>query len=119
MTSLSIAFALGLSLQLMACHERAIEPAETIAGKDLPRASASGSMFQAECQEAADCVLVPVACCDCSNGGSQRSVSKKAASASSAEREKRCKDQMCAMVMSSDPSCTKRANCFAGHCVLK
>ena len=77
-----------------------------------------GPAFKDECKENSDCVLQPVDCCDCSSGGKQHAVPKKSAM-SAAVREKKCKEIKCAMFMSNDPSCSKRASCFAGHCVLK
>jgi hypothetical protein len=72
----------------------------------------------AECKAAADCVLEPLDCCDCANGGKQHAIAKKAAAASKAARAEKCKAQMCTMMLSTDPSCGQRADCVDGQCVM-
>lgn len=72
----------------------------------------------AECKVAADCVVEPVDCCDCANGGKQHAVAKKAAAAAKAARVERCKGKMCTMMLSTDPSCGQRADCVDGACVM-
>ena len=71
-----------------------------------------------ECKVAADCVVEPLDCCDCANGGKQHAISKKAAAASKAARAERCKTKMCTMMLSTDPSCGQRADCVDGQCVM-
>jgi hypothetical protein len=71
-----------------------------------------------ECKAPTDCVVVPVDCCDCANGGKQRAISKKNVAAVQAERKARCAQTMCTMMMSTDPSCGQRADCVAGACAL-
>ena len=70
------------------------------------------------CKVAADCVVEPDDCCDCSAGGKQIAVSKKHAMADKAARKKRCADVMCTASMSTDPSCAEIAGCVAGHCAM-
>ena len=54
-----------------------------------------------ECKADGDCVLVPDGCCDCANGGKLVAVTKAAA----AHRPKKdCKDVMCTMMISTDPT---------------
>jgi hypothetical protein len=72
-----------------------------------------------ECKTAADCEVVPVECCSCANGGKQQAVTHKAAAALNKDRPKRCKDIMCTMMVSTDPTCGKRADCVAGQCTMK
>jgi len=72
----------------------------------------------AECKVKADCVIEPVDCCDCANGGKQHAIAKAGAAAAKAARAKRCKDAMCTMMVSTDPTCGKRADCQEGMCVL-
>jgi hypothetical protein len=72
----------------------------------------------AECKVAADCVVEPLDCCDCANGGKQHAIAKKAAAASKAARADRCKAQVCTMMLSTDPSCGQRAACVDGACVM-
>ena len=72
----------------------------------------------AECKVAADCVVEPLDCCDCANGGKQHAISKKAAAAGKAARTERCKTAMCTMMLSTDPSCGERAACVDGQCVM-
>ncbi|MCA1665611.1 MAG: hypothetical protein LC659_15310, partial [Myxococcales bacterium] len=71
-----------------------------------------------ECKVAADCVIEPVDCCDCANGGKQHAIAKKAAAAAKAARAGRCKGKMCTMMLSTDPSCGQRAQCVEGACVM-
>ena len=71
-----------------------------------------------ECKVAADCVVEPVECCDCANGGKQEAVSKKAAAASKKARADKCKAAMCTMMLSTDPTCGMRADCVDGACTL-
>jgi hypothetical protein len=72
----------------------------------------------AECKRAADCVVEPLECCDCANGGKQHAVSKKAAAAAKAAHAAKCKAAMCTMMLSTDPSCGMRADCVDGACVM-
>jgi hypothetical protein len=72
----------------------------------------------AECKAAADCVLEPLDCCDCANGGKQHAISKKVAAATKAARAEKCKSTMCTMMLSTDPSCGQRADCVDGQCVM-
>lgn len=72
----------------------------------------------AECKVAADCVVEPLDCCDCANGGKQHAIAKKAAAAAKAARAERCKTTMCTMMLSTDPSCGQRAGCVDGQCVM-
>ncbi len=71
-----------------------------------------------ECKVAADCVIEPLDCCDCANGGKQHAIAKKQAAASKAARAERCKSTVCTMMLSTDPSCGQRAACVDGACVL-
>jgi hypothetical protein len=73
----------------------------------------------AACKSAADCAVAPVDCCDCSQGGKQHAVARRAAAALAAARKARCKDTMCPMVLSNDPSCAEGPACEKGECVLK
>jgi hypothetical protein len=72
-----------------------------------------------ECAAAADCVVVPLDCCDCANGGKQTALPKARRAAYEAARAKRCKGTMCTQMLSTDSSCGKRAACESGHCVLR
>ncbi len=71
-----------------------------------------------ECKVAADCVVVPLECCDCANGGKQHAISKKRAAAEKASRAEKCKTAVCTMMLSTDPSCGQRADCVDGACVM-
>ena len=71
-----------------------------------------------ECKVAADCVVEPLECCDCANGGKQHAIAKKAAAAAKAARAEKCKAKMCTMMLSTDPSCGQRAACVEGQCVM-
>jgi hypothetical protein len=63
-------------------------------------------------------VLEPLDCCDCANGGRQHAVPKKQLAKVKAERAKRCKNAMCTMMLSTDPTCGQQADCVAGECVM-
>lgn len=71
-----------------------------------------------ECKMAADCVVEPVDCCDCANGGKQHAITKKLAAASKASHAEKCKGKMCTMMLSTNPSCGQRADCVDGACVM-
>ena len=72
-----------------------------------------------ECKAASDCEVVPVECCDCANGGQQEAVPHKRATAIKAQRTgPKCKDVMCTMMVSTDPTCGKAADCVDGRCVM-
>ena len=58
-----------------------------------------------ECKAAADCVVEPLDCCDCANGGKQHAIAKKTAAAAKSAHAAKCKAQMCTMMLSTDPSC--------------
>ena len=73
---------------------------------------------KAECKMAADCVVEPVECCDCANGGKQHAIAKRLAAASKAAHAEKCKAKMCTMMLSTDPSCGQRADCVDGQCVM-
>jgi hypothetical protein len=72
----------------------------------------------AECRVAADCVLEPVDCCDCANGGQQHALSRRVAVAAKSARAEKCKRAVCTMMLSTDPSCGQRADCVNGACVM-
>ncbi len=68
------------------------------------------------CATADDCDLVD-ACCGCNAGGKRIAIRKDAVAAFTASREQRCSDQVCAQVISSDPSCDAEAICGSrNHC---
>ena len=71
-----------------------------------------------ECHKPADCVVMPVECCDCANGGKQRAIAKAQVKAVQAERAQKCKHVMCTMMFSQDPTCGMAADCVAGQCVM-
>lgn len=83
-----------------------------------PRAAAGKQGKVAECKTAADCVLVPLDCCDCANGGKQHAIAKNQASAEKTARAEKCKTAVCTMMLSTDPSCGQRSDCVDGACVM-
>ncbi len=91
----------------------AVEVKSKLEGK--PSASAKS----AECKLDADCVIVPDGCCGCANGGKQRGAAKKDEAALRAAQRTACKDVMCTMMVSTNPSCGKRATCLAGVCAMR
>ena len=62
------------------------------------------------CTAPEDCELVP-ACCGCNAGGKQIAIRKDAIAGFEAARPQRCGDNLCAQVISTDPSCTAEAVC--------
>jgi hypothetical protein len=71
-----------------------------------------------DCKVSEDCALVQ-ACCGCNAGGKQIAIRADAVAAFDASREQRCGDQMCAQVISTDPSCSAEAVCGQnGRCIV-
>jgi len=92
------------------------------AGKvDAPSPIAKEAPLKAEaqCKGDADCVIVPDGCCSCANGGKQRAARKIEADALRAAQREACKDVMCTMMVSTDPTCGKRAACVEGACAMR
>jgi hypothetical protein len=97
----------------------AVAPADlAVAAKKGPAGKTQKGGAAAECKVAADCVIEPVECCDCANGGKQHVVTKKVAAATKAARAAKCKTAVCTMMLSTDPSCGQRADCVDGACVM-
>ena len=68
-----------------------------------------------DCEKDVDCGMEVDGCCDCANGGKQRAVSKKHPAVAP---HAPC-DSLCTMMISTDPSCSKRPVCVGGSCVLR
>ncbi|HEY2742967.1 MAG TPA: hypothetical protein VGL86_00030 [Polyangia bacterium] len=85
---------------------------------DLAVAETKKKSHAHECKAAADCVVEPLECCDCANGGKQHAIAKKAAAAAKSAHAAKCKTAMCTMMLSTDPSCGMRADCVDGACVM-
>ena len=65
-----------------------------------------------ECLKDSDCVLRPVNCCKCNQGGKLKAAPRN-------KPRPDCRDRLCPQVMSQDKSCTvKKAICRAGKCEL-
>ncbi len=64
----------------------------------------------ATCKVTEDCALVQ-ACCGCNAGGKQIAIRADAVASFEASREQRCGGQMCAQMISTDPSCDAEAVC--------
>lgn len=62
------------------------------------------------CKASEDCALVQ-ACCGCATGGKQIAIRADAVASFEASREQRCGGQMCAQMISHDPSCDAEAVC--------
>jgi hypothetical protein len=70
------------------------------------------------CTTAEDCTLVS-ACCGCNAGGRQIAIRRDAVAAYEASAEQRCEGNMCAQVISTDPSCDAEATCGSnGRCTV-
>ncbi len=99
--------ALALALALAACSSSSSSkpatppaPAPMDPGADVPRSCSSGD----------DCALVQ-ACCGCNAGGKQIAIRADAVASFDASREQRCAGQMCAQMISTDPSCDAESTC--------
>ena len=71
-----------------------------------------------DCKKDADCVAVLDDCCACAQGGKQHAIPKKQRDAYEKDRKKRCKDEACIDVMSTDASCAQAPFCAVGICEL-
>lgn len=75
---------------------------------------------QTACKSDADCVAIPADCCGCSAGGTQVAVAKADKAKTMAARAKSCgATTACITMLSTDPSCAKKAACEKARCVLK
>lgn len=124
------AFVVILPLVLLACREEPtivikFEPRDLSAPPKPADLSPPASPDLAtppkgdECKTADDCVLERVDCCDCSSGGAQQAVPKTKVKALRAQLKAKCKDMVCAAVVSDHPSCASTADCVNGRCVLR
>jgi hypothetical protein len=130
------ALTFALAIAVCGCHEEptivikfepndaALKPVDLAHPADLSRAADLAPVrvgtkeAKHECKRATDCVLEPLDCCDCANGGRQHAVAKKQLAKIKAERAKRCKNAMCTMMLSTDPTCGQQADCVDGACVM-
>jgi hypothetical protein len=62
------------------------------------------------CKASDECALVD-ACCGCNAGGKQIAIRADAVAGFQGSRQQRCGEQMCAQVISTDPSCNAEATC--------
>jgi hypothetical protein len=62
------------------------------------------------CTTADDCDLID-ACCGCNAGGKKHAIRKEAIAGFQATRDERCGGQVCAQMISTDPSCDAEAIC--------
>jgi hypothetical protein len=62
------------------------------------------------CTTADDCELVD-ACCGCNAGGKKIAIRKDAIAGFASTRAERCGSQVCAQMISQDPSCDAEAIC--------
>ncbi len=70
------------------------------------------------CRVSEDCTLVS-ACCGCAAGGRQIAIRKDGVAAFEASHEQRCGGNLCAQVISTDPSCDAEATCGSnGRCTV-
>ena len=68
------------------------------------------------CTTTDDCDLVD-ACCGCNAGGKKIAIRKDAVAGFERTRDQRCAGQMCAQMISTDPSCDAEATCGSnGRC---
>jgi len=88
--------------------------------KPAPAGSGSATPITGElpdtCTTSEDCELVQ-ACCGCNAGGKQIAIRKDAVAGFEAARPERCGGNMCAQMISTDPSCSAEAVCGqTGRC---
>jgi len=81
-------------------------------------AKSSAPPVTPSCATDTDCALAPEDCCDCNHGGRLRARPKAAIAREAAANATRCKETMCAAMMSSDSSCVATAVCVRGVCAL-
>jgi hypothetical protein len=81
--------------------------------------TATKSETPAQCASDADCVIIPDGCCDCANGGKEHAVAKRDEAKLRAAQRASCKDVMCTMMMSTDPTCGKRPVCVDSACTMR
>lgn len=84
-----------------------------------PAARVAPVPASARCHADADCVLVPDGCCGCANGGKQVPALAREQKKLVAAQHAQCKDVMCTMMVSNDPTCGKRVGCIEGSCVMR
>jgi hypothetical protein len=104
----------------------AVVHASGACGSSKPSGSAKGppkpfepnAALPTECKGSEDCALIQ-ACCGCSAGGKQIAIRADAVASFEASRETRCAGQMCAQMISTDPSCDAEAVCGQnGRCIV-
>lgn len=106
--------ALCVAAMLAACGSSSGTPSGT--GTSAPKPASTEPAVN--CKTAEDCTLVQ-ACCGCNAGGRQLAIRADAAAAFESSREQRCGGNMCAQMISTDPSCDAEATCGAnGHCTV-
>jgi hypothetical protein len=66
------------------------------------------------CTSGDECDLVD-ACCGCNAGGKKIAIRKDAVADYQASRQQRCGGTVCAMNISTDPSCDAEAICGSGN----
>ncbi len=93
-----------LALALAACGSS--KPAATPA----PVNPNPNAQLPVSCKSGDDCALVQ-ACCGCNAGGKQIAIRADAVASFEASRQQRCAGQMCAQMISTDPSCDAEATC--------
>jgi hypothetical protein len=89
------------ALLAIGCGSSASPPPD----KPVMRAESADS-----CTTSDDCDLVD-ACCGCNAGGKKIAIRKDAVAGFQSTRDQRCAGQMCAQMMSTDPSCDAEAIC--------
>jgi len=94
------------------------KPSPTPTPTPTPSAAAAPAKPMHECKAASDCIVVPEECCDCANGGKQHAIPKVKVAADKSARAKKCKQVMCTMMASTDPTCGMRPDCVSGACVM-
>ena len=70
------------------------------------------------CDKDADCAIARADCCGCDEGGKARAVAKKGLAAWTSTLSARCKDTLCAQMISPDPTCHQVAACREHRCML-
>lgn len=80
------------------------------AGPPTPAPIDPNAQVPVSCKSGDDCALVQ-ACCGCNAGGKQIAIRADAVAGFEASRAQRCGGQMCAQMISTDPSCDAESTC--------
>ena len=120
MSFLRLIFLLFLAISLMG--SKCTKSESDASSKPVVRAHEQqvGSKDDAlSCSNDADCVSIKVDCCDCNQGGKRRAIPKSQVEEANSKLLIDCEEVVCLQLISKDPSCSQKALCRSGTCVLQ